>query len=297
MKIDLHVHSDHSDGQQSIDELFQLAAEGGIDVIAVTDHDTTKGWSLARVASDKYGVGFVPGIEVTTRTHTLDADGKAISFGMHLLAYLPNPEDQALIEVFNEIIPNRAKRLEALTEKVATVYPVSWDEVMSFAAPGATLGRPMLAKALVARGYFKAVSEVFEEVWTKRHDLYEPNKAIDTLEAIRIVRSAGGVPVLAHPFRKGRFVEDSNGRRHADFVKMVEAGLGGLEIYHHEIPKEARPWLIDFANDFDLIQTGSSDFHGSAKANQLGDFYTTEEMFSKLVSQASGSKPHNVPGY
>ncbi|WP_271404052.1 PHP domain-containing protein [Kocuria palustris] len=274
MKIDLHTHSSASDGTQLPGEVIRSAAEAGLDVVALTDHDTTAGWEEAAEAAREHEVAFVPGTEVSCQTD----DGISV----HLLSYLQDPQDRALDEVMQRARRSRRTRAERMVEMIAEDYPISWEQVLDQVVGDATVGRPHLADALVAAGIAQTRSEAFSTVLHPRSGYYVGHYAPDPVTAVRLVRQAGGVPVMAHPLAgvRGRTVGQEV------FDAMIEAGLAGLEIAHRDNPPEARAVLSQMAAEHDLIVTGSSDYHGSGKPNELGENLTSEQSLRRIMAEA-----------
>jgi predicted metal-dependent phosphoesterase TrpH len=287
MKIDLHSHSTHSDGKETVQQIFQYAAEAGLDVLALTDHDTTAGWDEARVEAAKHGITFVPGIEITTKHHDVS---------VHMLAYLPDPNYAPLIERLDEVRNSRETRIERYVENLQADYPgLTMDGVRAtLAEEGKSLGRPHIADALVALGVFPDRTPAFDGPLHKSSRHFVPSEGLETIEAIQLIRAAGGVPVMAHPMaRSGKdksqelVITDKHRER---FVEVIEAGLGGFEVDHVEVGSVAKNWLVSLAEEFDLVMTGSSDYHGLlGKPNRLGDHTTSLEMLKRIESQATGS--------
>lgn len=293
MKIDLHAHSNCSDGKESVEEVFRQAKLAGVDVLALTDHDTTHGWPLAAAAASVEGIGFVPGIEVTTRAHVYSPTGELHKFGVHMLAYLPDPNHEELQRVLSDSVTSRELRLRAIVEKIGADYDLDWSDVEMFLADGATFGRPAVADAMVHRGHFSNRDEVFAEVWPNGIDrYYVPNRGVpDTVESIRLIRRAGGVPIIAHPLSRGKGPEVGEAMPREHFEEMIAAGLAGFEVDHRDVPEHAQKWLREMAAQFDLIVTGSSDYHGlDGKQNRLGENTTTPEMLERIIAQATGTK-------
>ncbi len=274
MKIDLHTHSSASDGTQLPGEVIRSAAEAGLDVVALTDHDTTAGWEEAAEAAREHAVAFVPGTEVSCQTD----DGISV----HLLSYLQDPQDRALDEVMQRARRSRRTRAERMVEMIAEDYPISWEQVLDQVVGDATVGRPHIADALVAAGIAQTRSEAFSTVLHPRSGYYVGHYAPDPVTAVRLVRQAGGVPVMAHPLAgvRGRTVGQEV------FDAMIEAGLAGLEIAHRDNPPEARAVLSQMAAEHDLIVTGSSDYHGSGKPNELGENLTSEQSLRRIMAEA-----------
>lgn len=283
MKIDLHAHSTHSDGKESVQQVFQFAAEAGLTALALTDHDTTAGWDEARVEAAKHGITFVPGIEVTTKHNEVS---------VHMLAYLPDPNYLPLVNRLKEVRESRETRIERFVENLQGTYAdLTMDGVRAtLKEEGKSLGRPHIADALVDLGIFEDRTGAFEGPLHKKSPFFVPSEGLDTIEAVKLIRAAGGVPVMAHPMaRSGDELVITQLHRER-FIEVIEAGLGGFEVEHREVGEVARKWLTDLAKEFDLVTTGSSDYHGmTGKKNRLGEYTTEEPMLLKIEAQATGS--------
>lgn len=283
--IDLHAHSTKSDGKDSPSELVALAAKAGISVLGITDHDTTAGWDEALQAASRHGIGLVPGIEVSTRQEI--GQGRRIS--VHMLAYLPNPNDPMLLAELEKTRSSRVVRAKRMVELLAEDYPISWESVQRELEPGATIGRPAIADALVSQGVVPTRSDAFTSILHRNSKYYVSDHSLDTLEAIRLIRQAGGVSVIAHPlidFPAGASIQDLP-KDH--FELLIDAGLDGIEVNHRAVPDRAKDWLRDLAHRHNLIVTGSSDYHGvTGKDNRLGENKTSPEMLKRIIDQASG---------
>jgi 3',5'-nucleoside bisphosphate phosphatase len=279
-RIDLHAHSTASDGTCTPAELVTAAADAGLDVLAITDHDTTAGWAGA-VAALPAGLTLVRGAELSCRWYAVQPP-----IALHLLAYLFDPEDAALSAELTRVREARERRAEAMVDLLrADGIDVTWDEVRGYAA-GGTVGRPHLARALIARGLVGTVSEAFAPGWLgQRYRL--PKADIDVFRALALIRAAGGVPVFAHPRAsvRGRIVPDSL------IVELAEAGLAGLEADHEDHTPEQRAQVRALAAELGLIVTGSSDFHGSNKTVRLGAQTTAPEEYQRIVAAARGLAP------
>ncbi|BCW67820.1 metal-dependent phosphoesterase [Arthrobacter sp. NicSoilB4] len=277
MRIDLHAHSNVSDGTQAPGAVMASAAEAGIDVLALTDHDSTDGWAEAAVAAREHGVTLVPGMEISCRT----VEGISV----HLLCYLHDPAHPGLLEEITKAKDARFTRAERMVSLLAEDYPLSWDDVIHHVAPGATLGRPHIADALVAAGVVADRTEAFESILTSRSRYFVQHYAPDPAFAVELVRAAGGVPVFAHPVAtaRGRIVGERTYR------EMIDAGLAGLEIYHRDNPEEGRAFLRKLADRYGLLVTGSSDYHGAGKPNLLGENLTSPEVFARIEELGTGT--------
>ncbi|SDT45045.1 hypothetical protein SAMN04489743_2967 [Pseudarthrobacter equi] len=277
MRIDLHAHSNVSDGTEKPADVMASAARAGLDVVALTDHDSTGGWAEASAAAIDVGVALVPGMEVSCRT----AEGISV----HLLSYLHDPAHPGLLEEITKAKQARHTRAERMVTLLAEDYPLTWDDVIHHVAPGATLGRPHIADALVAAGVVEDRSEAFASILTSRSRYFIPHYAPNPAVAVELVCAAGGVPVFAHP------VASSRGRIVGERVyrDMIDAGLAGLEVDHRDNPEEGRTFLRRLAAENNLLITGSSDYHGTGKPNLLGENLTAPEVLARIEELGSGT--------
>jgi predicted metal-dependent phosphoesterase TrpH len=290
VKIDLHTHSTRSDGLDTPSQLVSNAAKAGINVLALTDHDTVSGWDEARAKAIELGLGFVPGIEVTS-VSDIERYGRTIRISVHLLAYLPDPNHEALAMVLGDTVATREARARAIVDKLATQMPITWEMVLDHLDKGATIGRPAIADTLVTMKKVSDRSEAFEYYLSTDGPFYVSHSAVSTVEAIDLIGKAGGVSVIAHPL-KGVGPNTSPEDLPLDhFEEMIQRGLAGIEVYHRDVPEAARSWLLELASKHDLVVTGSSDYHGVAgKPNQLGENTTSQEMLDKIVKLGTGTK-------
>ncbi|MEV7227806.1 PHP domain-containing protein [Polymorphospora sp. NPDC051019] len=279
-RIDLHTHSTASDGTLTPGELMAAASGAGLDVVALTDHDTTAGWAAASTARPA-GLTLVRGAEISCRWY-----GPDTAIPLHLLAYLFDPTDRALAAELARVRVAREARGERIVELLrADGVDITWDEVRGYAA-GGTVGRPHIATALIRAGLVATTSEAFEPRWLgERYRL--PKDDIDVFTAVRLVREAGGVPVFAHPraTRRGRIVPDEL------IVELAAAGLFGLEADHTDHSPAERAHVRAIATELGLVVTGSSDFHGSHKTVRLGAHTTAPDAYERIVSAARGVPP------
>lgn len=276
--IDLHTHSTASDGTETPAELVRAAAAAGLGTIALTDHDSTAGWSAASETARTARIVLIPGMEFSSR----------IEFAsVHLLAYLFDPTDAALVSETARIRQARLTRAERMVAHIGADYALTWDDVLHQTTPGATVGRPHIADALVAGGFALSRTEAFAGILHPRSGYYQPHYAPDPLRAVALVTAAGGVPVLAHPATRGV----SDVVPEALLAKLVEAGLFGLELRHRENKPEATEQLARLAEKYSLAITGSSDYHGAGKPNRLGENTTEPEVLERIIERASGSQP------
>ncbi|MBF4615132.1 PHP domain-containing protein [Curtobacterium sp. VKM Ac-1376] len=276
--IDLHAHSSVSDGTERPAELVRAAAAAGLDAVALTDHDTTAGWADASESARELPLTLLPGLELSTR----------IGFrSVHVLGYLVDPEHPGLVEETTRIRDGRLSRAHRMVDRIGEDHPITWADVLAQSSPGATIGRPHIADALVARGLEADRSAAFRGILHPASGYYEPHEAPSPLRGVELIRQAGGVPVIAHPAASSRgIVIDEPMLR-----DLVDAGLGGLEVDHRENLAHGKRTLLDWASRYGLFVTGSSDYHGTGKPNRLGEHRTARVSFETILSEATGSDP------
>lgn len=276
-RIDLHCHSTASDGTLTPAELVRAGAAAGLDVMAITDHDTTGGWAVAEGARPA-GLRLVRGAELSCRWY-----GVQPAIPLHLLAYLFDPAEPRLAADLARMRTDREQRAERIVDRLrADGVAISWSEVHAYAA-GGSVGRPHIAQALIRAGLVRTTDEAFASRWLGSR-YFVPKADLDVFEAVRAVRGAGGVPVFAHPraTKRGRVVPD------ALIADLATAGLFGLEADHEDHSPAEREQIRDLAAALGLVVTGSSDFHGTHKTVRLGAFRTAPEAYEKIISAASG---------
>ena len=282
MRIDLHTHSSVSDGTETPAELMQTARAAGLDVVALTDHDTTDGWAAARDARPA-GLTVVPGMELSCRWFPDDQP----PISVHLLAYLFDPDSPALSAERARLREERLNRGERIVDALAADgYPVSWAEIVE-ASAGGVVGRPHVARALVRAGVVESVDAAFATLLHHRSPYYVTKADTDVREGIALVRAAGGVPVFAHGLasKRGRVLDD------AAVAAMAEAGLLGLEVDHPDHSDGERAHMQGLAADLGLLTTGSSDYHGTNKTTPIGACTTDPQQFEALVAAGTGAAP------
>jgi predicted metal-dependent phosphoesterase TrpH len=211
---------------------------------------------------------------------------------VHVLGYLVDPEHPGLVEETTRIRDGRLSRAHRMVDRIAEDHPITWADVLAQSSPGATIGRPHIADALVARGLESDRSAAFRGILHPASGYYEPHEAPSPLRGVELIRQAGGVPVIAHPAASSRgIVIDEPMLR-----DLVDAGLGGLEVDHRENLAHGKRTLLDWATRYGLFVTGSSDYHGTGKPNRLGEHRTARVSFDAIVSEATGSAPVVGPG-
>ena len=279
--IDLHLHSALSDGTDSPTGVVREAHSHGVRTMALTDHDTTDGWAEARAACLELNMTFVPGAEISV------SGGPGVG-GMHLLAYLFDPLEPTLAASMADLRGGRPDRIKEMVMNLQEDFEISLEAVMT-EANGAPPQRPHIAAVLVANGYATSTDEVFANILNPGGKYYIPTKRKqDILAAIRLINAAGGVAIIAHPTgRSGGVMPVKN------LELLLDAGLAGFELDHRE--NAANPAglerLREYARDYDLIVTGSSDYHGSRKKNRPGENTTAPHMLERIIERATGCEP------
>jgi predicted metal-dependent phosphoesterase TrpH len=283
MRIDLHTHSSISDGTETPAELLSTAQAAGLDVVALTDHDTTAGWPVAEAARPP-GLTVVPGMEMSCRWFPDDQP----PISVHLLAYLFDSTHPGFAAERARLRDERLERGERIVSALATDgYPVRWNQIVE-RSDGGVVGRPHIARALVDAGVVESVDHAFATLLHPRSPYYVTKVDTDVREGIGLVRAAGGVPVFAHGLatKRGRIVGDDA------IVAMVDAGLLGLEVDHPDHSADERVHLRGLAADLGLIITGSSDYHGTNKATPIGACTTEPDQFEAILAAGTGSAPY-----
>lgn len=271
VRIDPHTHSDASDGTDRPADVVAAAAAAGLDVVGLTDHDTTAGWAEASDAARRHGVALLRGIELTAR-----AAGRSV----HVLAYLPDPQDPGLVELMSRARTERVDRAREMVDRLATDLPITWADVEAHTEPGATVGRPHIADALVGLGLVADRGEAFAGVLATGSPYHVPHRAPSATAVVRAVRAAGGVPVVAHPGA----VDRGEVLARATLAELVDAGLAGIEVDHAEHDAATRARLRAFAEEAGLLVTGASDYHGAGKPNRIGENTTVPEVYEAIVA-------------
>jgi predicted metal-dependent phosphoesterase TrpH len=279
VRIDLHTHSNRSDGTDPVDVLIAQAKRDGLDVIALTDHDTADGWAEGRRAAEDLAVGFVPGIEISCKLNGIS---------VHLLGYLLDPSYQPLAQELATVRDGRTDRIPSIVARLNNMgVELTVDEVLAQATGTPSVGRPHVADALVAKGVVANRSEAFDRFLADGRPGHVSHYAIDPAHAIDLVREAGGVPVIAHPWGRSSY-KVINEETIARFVS--EHGLAGIEVDHQDHSPESRVALRSIAENLGIIYTGSSDHHGAGKINhELGVNSTEPEQFEKLLDVAKAN--------
>ncbi|PVW06298.1 phosphatase [Microbacterium sp. Gd 4-13] len=273
---DLHLHSACSDGTEAPALVMAAAHRHGLRTAALTDHDTTTGWAEAAEAASSLGMTFLPGMELSA-LHEWRS--------VHLLAYLFDPDEPSLRAMTDRIRSSRVDRARVMADRISRDYDLVWDDIVAQTSDGATVGRPHIADALVARGLVRDRAEAFAGILSPAGDYYVALYAPDPVTAVSLVVGAGGVPIIAHPAGRAGLLPS----RLLD--RMLEAGLAGFELGHRENLAPGIRTLRRIADDRGLIVTGSSDYHGLGKPNQPGENTTADAEVAKIIALASGTTP------
>jgi len=276
--IDLHTHTNCSDGTDSPRELVNKAIVQGLEVLGIADHDTTSGWKEA-AESLRGSLKLALGSEISCLTTG--------GISVHMLGLLFDSEHAELQQVLEETRDGRLPRMRKMIEKMrAEGMDISMADVEQAMPAGATMGRPHLADALVAKKIVKSREEAFVDLLHNESPFYVSHAAPTPTEAIALIRRAGGVAVIAHPFasHRGQILKVE------DFSELVAAGLNGIEVDHRDQNPDERAMLRSIAKELDLVVTGSSDYHGTGKLNSLAENHTHREQWEKLESQANARR-------
>ena len=282
MLIELHTHSNASDGTDTPSQLIDKAINKGLDVVALTDHDTTRGWEEASQAllhhPSRSAMKLVLGAEISCQ----DAQGISI----HMLGLLFDPRYTPLREELEKTRENRLSRMAKIITRLNEAgIDITIDEVYAQRKGDATLGRPHLADALVARGHVASRDEAFAALLHNKSKFYINHYSPSPSDAIRLIKEAGGVAIIAHPLasQRGRTISVEL------FDELISAGLDGVEVDHRDHSESEKSELIRLAIERDLIVTGSSDYHGTGKLNQLAEYTTHPRQWEALEARADAS--------
>lgn len=280
MKIDLHTHSTASDGLYSPAELVKHASEAGLSIIALTDHDTTNGLAEALAAGEARHLEVIPGIEVNT-----DISGSEV----HVLGYFLEYQQPAFQQTLNTLREMRVTRAQRMVEKLQGFgLKITWERVRELAA--GTVGRPHVAAALVEGGYAESVADAFNRYIGRDKPGYVPRYKLAPLDAIRLINSVHGLPVLAHPAGIPG-LEDL-------LPSLCEAGLVGLETYYGDYEPKTVQYLKSLADYYHLIPTGGSDYHGPGiHPTPLGARDVPEESVKRLRLSAEEHRRAPAPAF
>ena len=273
--IDLHTHSNFSDGTDSPAQLINKALATGITTIALTDHDSVAGIAHAQSAL-RPGISLVAGAEISCQTD----DGISV----HMLGLLFDLENKDLISTMEKTRENRHGRMQRIIERLNEAgIEISIQDVLAELAQGATLGRPHLADALIKKGVVNSRDEAFSQMLHNKSKFYVAHYSPKPVEAIKLIKAAGGVAIIAHPMasHRGRTISIET------FGDLIEAGLDAIEVDHRDHSPDEKNALIQLARDNNLVMTGASDYHGNGKLNLLGEYTTDPAQWERLEARAN----------
>jgi predicted metal-dependent phosphoesterase TrpH len=273
VRADLHSHSNASDGTCPPAEVMQRARAAGLDVIALTDHDTVAGHDEARRALPP-GLTLLPGMELSCRL-----DGHSV----HMLCYLFDPADPQLAAECTRIRESREQRARAIVERLQELgVPVTWEQVCAIAGDG-VVGRPHIARAMTEAGVIESPGQAFSPEWIGAGGRAHVSRyALDPERAVALVRAAGGITVLAHPAATRDWVVPDD-----VIASLADAGLSGLEVDHPEQDPRQRQRLRALASGFGLVASGGSDDHGALTGYRIGSEVASAGAYERLVSLAA----------
>jgi 3',5'-nucleoside bisphosphate phosphatase len=276
--IDLHTHTTVSDGTDTPAQLVNKALAQGLDTLAITDHDAIAGWESA-TQTLRGDLKLVLGAEISCLTKA--------GVSVHMLGLLFDGTNSALLEALENTRDERLPRMRKMIALMqADGIDISISDVEAAMPPGATMGRPHLADALVAKKIIKTRDEAFLELLNNESKYYVAHLAPTPEDAVKLIRAAGGVAVIAHPFAslRGQILQSS------DFNGLKAAGLNGIEVNHRDQSNEERISLLSIARELDLVMTGSSDYHGNGKLNSLGENVTDPAEWERLEAMADARR-------
>ena len=282
MVIDLHTHTSYSDGTDTPAQLINKALAAGISIIGLTDHDSISGWQEATDAL-RTGISLVPGAEISCQT----PDGISV----HILGLLFDSNNSELMSTLEKTRENRHGRMGKIIARINEAgIDITMDDVLEQLSDGATLGRPHLADALVKKGIVASRDEAFTQMLHNNSKYYVSHYSPTPEAAIKLIKAAGGVSVIAHPMasHRGRTISLET------FGSIIQAGLDGIEVDHRDHSPEEKSQLIKLANESNLVMTGASDYHGNGKLNTLGEYTTRPEQWEKLESRSNARRVISV---
>jgi predicted metal-dependent phosphoesterase TrpH len=267
MTIDLHTHTNASDGLDTPAELVNNAAQRGISVLGLTDHDTVAGLHAAADAAAAAGITLVPGVELSTTVDRAE---------VHILGYFVDRTDDYFRTRMEDLARGRVRRVERMIARIQELgYPIDGDAIMAQADEG-SIGRPHVARALMAIGAVNSVNDAFERFLKAGRPGYIPRDPFAPEDAVQLLVEHGAIPVLAHPFT----TKDIDGI----LTRLVPAGLKGFETYYAEYSPEQHAELRTIADAWDLVPTGGSDYHGAGfrEGRDLGAAPVPVEVWERL---------------
>ena len=254
VKVDLHLHTNFSDGTFSPEQIVHKAVEAGVTTISITDHDTTSGLAVGKEICDLYGLNFIPGIEIGTKL-----DGEEI----HILGYYVDPTDEKFQIILEELRDDRLQRGEKIVDLLNRQgIHISWGHVLKISS-GESVGRPHIARALVDAGYAKNVKHAFDSIIGSEGPAFIERRLMTSEEAVNLLIRNSALAVLAHPLRS-KFKSSRKAINNLENVlsRLIPHGLAGIEVYYGDYNEEQINYLMRLADSYDLVATGGSDYHG-----------------------------------
>jgi predicted metal-dependent phosphoesterase TrpH len=267
-RVDLHLHTTYSDGRLTPGELIQIAAEQGIGIIAITDHDTVNGIEPALLAAECFPyVTVIPGVELNTDVNNGE---------VHILGYFIDYKNEHLLSNLEILRNTRKSRAQKMLDKLEELgVHIQWERILEL-ADGGSVGRPHIAQALYEKQHVETLQDAFERYIGRNGPAYAERERLSPIEAVELITKAGGLPVMAHPA--------NNQDLEQMIIDLKPSGLVGIEVYYDNYDKETRERLRRLADKYDLIATGGSDFHGFEDDHEtpLGDARVPFECFQRL---------------
>ena len=271
-KVDLHIHSTASDGRLSPADIIHQAAERGLSVISITDHDSVDGIASAMVTAKAFPrLRIIPGIELSTDV----PQGE-----IHVLGYFIDYTDHEFQVILEGLRSSRFKRAQGMVAKLKNLdIHIDWEQVQKIAGAG-SIGRPHIAQAMLEKGYINSMKEAFDKYISRNGPAYVERDKMTPIEAVELILKFNGLPVLAHPFTASN--------PETMIIEMKAAGLIGIETYYHDYTAAEINELISFADRYGLIATGGSDYHGLETANEtmIGGVDVPMESAERLIALA-----------
>ncbi len=267
LRADLHFHTRFSDGKFSPEDIIKTAAKNGLEIISITDHDTVKGIPEMLEAAQEVSCRVLPGVELEAFVREDNNE----FYPVHILGYGINHENKELLDFLSDIKKTRVKRAKKMLEKL-TRFGIKLDfEAVNSFSRGESVGRVHVAQALKEADYVKTVDEAFQLYIGDDLPAYESKPHYSPQRVIDLIHDCAGMAVWAHPYYTNN---------DAVIEKLTNCGLDGLECYHHEFEKNITEHYLKLADEYDLIVTGGSDFHGTLEEDfEPGDwFYEAEQL-------------------
>lgn len=279
---DFHTHSIHSDGKLSLAELSAMAARNGVQVMALSDHDSTAGLRQMATALNQYGITLIPGVELST-----DIPGSEI----HVLGYFMDIDDPHFQDELLRFREGRLGRGMRMVEKLRDLgMDVSWERVQEIAGD-ASVGRPHVAQHMVERGHVQSIPEAFDKYIGRNGPAYAERDKLTPGQAIALINGAGGIASVAHPQYTPNLEET--------LAELKEQGLTGMEVYYKDLSPDRVEWLLSIATRLGLLPTGGSDFHGLGNPGEreVGRIPLPDAAVAALLASGEDrAMPIVVPG-